>query len=83
MIWSTTWNENGELEIFTATRQSYGPPQRFCVRSSRDRKNMNHQGGSTMRMTFRQTAKAILTDIHFLIPVAVLCIGVALLVQLY
>ena len=36
-----------------------------------------------MRMTFRQTAKAILTDIHFLIPVAVLCIGVALLVELY
>jgi hypothetical protein len=34
-------------------------------------------------MTIAKTTKAILTDIHFLIPLAVLCIGVALLVKLY
>jgi hypothetical protein len=34
-------------------------------------------------MTFAKTIKAILTDIHFLIPLAVLCIGVTLLLTLY
>jgi hypothetical protein len=34
-------------------------------------------------MTFAETTKAIFTDIHFLIPLAVLCIGVALLMKLY
>ncbi len=34
-------------------------------------------------MTFARTSKAIFTDIHFLIPLAVLCLGVALLVKLY
>jgi hypothetical protein len=36
-----------------------------------------------MPMTFAKTIKAIFTDVHFLIPLAVLCIGVALLVTLY
>jgi len=35
-----------------------------------------------MPMTFGKTTKAILTDIQFLIPLAVLCIGIALLVKL-
>jgi hypothetical protein len=34
-------------------------------------------------MNFTKTSKAIFTDVHFLIPLAVLCIGVALLVKLY
>ena len=34
-------------------------------------------------MPFARTTKAILTDAHLLIPLAVLCIGVALLVKLY
>jgi hypothetical protein len=34
-------------------------------------------------MPFAKTTKAILTDVHFLIPLAVRCIGVALLVKLY
>jgi hypothetical protein len=34
-------------------------------------------------MAFTNTTKAILTDIHFLIPLAVLCVGVVLLVKLY
>jgi hypothetical protein len=34
-------------------------------------------------MAFAKTTKAILTDIHFLIPLAVLCFGVVLLVKLY
>jgi hypothetical protein len=36
-----------------------------------------------MPMTFAKTTKAIFTDIHFLIPLAALCIGVTLLVTLY
>jgi hypothetical protein len=39
--------------------------------------------GSRMPMTFAKITKAIFTDIHFLIPLAVLCIGVTLLVTLY
>ncbi len=38
---------------------------------------------SRTNMTFAESSKAILTDVHFLIPLAVLCIGVALLVKLY
>jgi hypothetical protein len=34
-------------------------------------------------MTFGKTIKAIFTDVHFLIPLAVLCIGILLLVKLY
>jgi hypothetical protein len=34
-------------------------------------------------MTFSKTTKAIFTDTHFMIPLAVLCIGVTLLVTLY
>jgi hypothetical protein len=34
-------------------------------------------------MTFAKTTKAIFTDVHFLIPLVVLCLGVALLVKLY
>ena len=34
-------------------------------------------------MTPGRMTKAILTDLHFLIPLAVLCLGVALLVKLY
>ena len=35
------------------------------------------------KMTLMQTAKAIVTDSHFLIPVVVLCLGCALLMKLY
>jgi hypothetical protein len=34
-------------------------------------------------MTFQEKAKAILTDIHFLIPAAVFCFGLALLIFLH
>ena len=34
-------------------------------------------------MTILEVAKAIATDIHFLVPVAVLLVGVALLVKLH
>jgi hypothetical protein len=34
-------------------------------------------------MTFAKKTEAIFTDVHFWIPLAVLCIGVALLVKLY
>ncbi|PYX99764.1 MAG: translocated intimin receptor Tir [Acidobacteria bacterium] len=34
-------------------------------------------------MSFVEVAKAIVTDIHFLIPVAVLIVGVALLIKLH
>jgi hypothetical protein len=34
-------------------------------------------------MTFSQKAAAILTDSHFLIPVIVFCIGLALLITLH
>ena len=34
-------------------------------------------------MTIAETTKAIFTDIHFLIPLVVLGVGVALLVKLY
>lgn len=34
-------------------------------------------------MSFGQMIKAIVTDSHFLIPVAVLCLGCALLMKLY
>jgi len=35
------------------------------------------------QMSFRQTAKAIATDIHFVIPLIVLLIGVTLLIKLH
>jgi hypothetical protein len=34
-------------------------------------------------MTSREMARAILTDSHFLIPLAAFCIGLALLVALH
>lgn len=34
-------------------------------------------------MTFIRTARTILTDSHFLIPLAVFCIGLALLISLH
>lgn len=34
-------------------------------------------------MTFSEHAKAILTDSHFLIPLVVFCIGLALLITLH
>ncbi len=34
-------------------------------------------------MGFVRTAKAIVTDLHFVIPVAVLLVGIALLVKLH
>jgi len=34
-------------------------------------------------MTVSDQARAILTDTHFLIPVAVFCIGLALLITLH
>ncbi|WP_263411224.1 translocated intimin receptor Tir [Terriglobus tenax] len=34
-------------------------------------------------MTRMRIVKAILTDAHFLIPAAVLCLGLALLIQLH
>ena len=34
-------------------------------------------------MTFLETAKCILTDSHFLIPLIVFCIGLALLIALH
>jgi len=34
-------------------------------------------------MSFRQTAKAVVTDIHFVIPLMVLLIGVSLLIKLH
>ena len=37
----------------------------------------------TNEMTMMEVAKAIVTDIHFLIPVAVLLIGVGLLIKLH
>ena len=48
-----------------------------------DPSNLMNDMGRRMPMTIAKTTKAILTDIHFLIPLAVLCIGVALLVKLY
>jgi hypothetical protein len=38
--------------------------------------------GDNATMTFKQLIKAVLTDIHFLIPLAVLCAGVVLLIKL-
>jgi len=37
----------------------------------------------TNEMSMMEVAKAIVTDIHFLIPVAVLVIGVGLLIKLH
>jgi hypothetical protein len=34
-------------------------------------------------MTFSEKTKAMLTDSHFLIPLAVFCIGLALLITLH
>ena len=34
-------------------------------------------------MPLMRTAKAIVTDIHFLIPLLVLCLGIILLIQLH
>jgi len=34
-------------------------------------------------MTYRQKATAVLTDSHFLVPLIVFCIGLALLVTLH
>jgi hypothetical protein len=34
-------------------------------------------------MTFQEKSKAILTDIHFLIPAVVFCFGLALLIFLH
>ena len=34
-------------------------------------------------MTILEVAKAIVTDVHFLVPVVVLLVGVALLVKLH
>jgi hypothetical protein len=34
-------------------------------------------------MSFLQSAKAIVTDLHFLIPLAVLLIGIGLLIELH
>lgn len=34
-------------------------------------------------MGFARTAKAIVTDAHFIIPVVVLLVGIALLVELH
>ena len=35
------------------------------------------------QMTYRQKATAVLTDSHFLVPLIVFCIGLALLVTLH
>jgi hypothetical protein len=37
----------------------------------------------TQKMTFSQKTAAILTDIHFLVPLVVFCIGLALLITLH
>ena len=34
-------------------------------------------------MTFSQKARAVVTDSHFVIPLAVFCIGLALLIALH
>lgn len=34
-------------------------------------------------MTFQERAKAILTDVHFIIPAVVFCFGLALLIFLH
>jgi hypothetical protein len=34
-------------------------------------------------MTFPAKARAVLTDSHFLVPLAVLCVGLALLITLH
>ncbi|PYY12954.1 MAG: translocated intimin receptor Tir [Acidobacteria bacterium] len=34
-------------------------------------------------MSFLEVARAVVTDVHFLIPVAVLIIGVGLLIKLH
>jgi len=36
-----------------------------------------------MRMTFSRKLRAILTDSHLLIPLAVFCVGLALLITLH
>ena len=35
------------------------------------------------KMSFLEVARAVVTDVHFLIPVAVLIIGVGLLIKLH
>lgn len=47
--------------------------------------DMSFGKGRTMRseMSFMEFAKAIVTDIHFLIPVAVLLIGIGVLIELH
>ena len=54
-------------------RRFYGRLPRCCGENEIER----------LHMTFGRMTKAIVTDIHFLIPLAVLCIGCALLMKVY
>jgi hypothetical protein len=44
---------------------------------------IHEESADRNRMTFLETAKCIVSDSHFLIPLAVFCIGLALLIALH